>query len=151
MTGKSQIPFVSAARAVGFATDSAYSRGQIYLAGPIPLDRSPSAEVTENDTSHGATENRRDSNFCHCDKFDSLFFDYWRQHRLRIKVARIFNTYGATHAPQRRAVWYQILLSRRCLVALREGLMKAIACFEDLLKDQTVGPLIVHELGEKAF
>lgn len=23
----------------------------------------------------------------------SLFFDYWRQHRLRIKVARIFNTY----------------------------------------------------------
>jgi UDP-glucuronate decarboxylase len=23
-----------------------------------------------------------------------LFFDYWRQHRLRIKVARIFNTYG---------------------------------------------------------
>jgi len=25
---------------------------------------------------------------------ETLFFDYWRQHRLRIKVARIFNTYG---------------------------------------------------------
>jgi len=25
---------------------------------------------------------------------ETLFFDYWRQHRLRIKVVRIFNTYG---------------------------------------------------------
>jgi UDP-glucuronate decarboxylase len=25
---------------------------------------------------------------------ETLFFDYWRQHALRIKVARIFNTYG---------------------------------------------------------
>ncbi|HAA02197.1 MAG TPA: NAD-dependent dehydratase, partial [Syntrophobacteraceae bacterium] len=25
---------------------------------------------------------------------ETLFFDYHRQHRLRIKVARIFNTYG---------------------------------------------------------
>jgi UDP-glucuronate decarboxylase len=25
---------------------------------------------------------------------ETLFFDYYRQHRLRIKVARIFNTYG---------------------------------------------------------
>jgi UDP-glucuronate decarboxylase len=25
---------------------------------------------------------------------ETLFFDYWRQHSLRIKVARIFNTYG---------------------------------------------------------
>ena len=25
---------------------------------------------------------------------ETLFFDYWRQHRLAIKVARIFNTYG---------------------------------------------------------
>jgi nucleoside-diphosphate-sugar epimerase len=24
---------------------------------------------------------------------ETLFFDYWRQHKLRIKVARIFNTY----------------------------------------------------------
>jgi UDP-glucuronate decarboxylase len=25
---------------------------------------------------------------------ETLFFDYWRQHQLRIKVGRIFNTYG---------------------------------------------------------
>jgi UDP-glucuronate decarboxylase len=25
---------------------------------------------------------------------ETLFFDYWRQHAVRIKVARIFNTYG---------------------------------------------------------
>jgi UDP-glucuronate decarboxylase len=25
---------------------------------------------------------------------ETLFFDYWRQHQTRIKVARIFNTYG---------------------------------------------------------
>jgi UDP-glucuronate decarboxylase len=30
---------------------------------------------------------------------ETLFFDYWRQHRLRIKVARIFNTYGPRMKP----------------------------------------------------
>ena len=30
---------------------------------------------------------------------ETLFFDYWRQHRLRIKVARIFNTYGPRMQP----------------------------------------------------
>ena len=32
---------------------------------------------------------------------ETLFFDYWRQHGLRIKVVRIFNTYGSADAPQR--------------------------------------------------
>jgi UDP-glucuronate decarboxylase len=31
---------------------------------------------------------------------ETLFFDYWRQHRLQIKVARIFNTYGPRMHPQ---------------------------------------------------
>jgi UDP-glucuronate decarboxylase len=31
---------------------------------------------------------------------ETLFFDYWRQHKLRIKVARIFNTYGPRMHPQ---------------------------------------------------
>jgi UDP-glucuronate decarboxylase len=31
---------------------------------------------------------------------ETLFFDYWRQHRLRIKVARIFNTYGPRMHPR---------------------------------------------------
>lgn len=30
---------------------------------------------------------------------ETLFFDYWRQHRTRIKVARIFNTYGPRMHP----------------------------------------------------
>lgn len=29
---------------------------------------------------------------------ETLFFDYWRQHNLRIRVARIFNTYGSRMA-----------------------------------------------------
>jgi UDP-glucuronate decarboxylase len=30
---------------------------------------------------------------------ETLFFDYWRQHQLPIKVARIFNTYGPRMSP----------------------------------------------------
>jgi UDP-glucuronate decarboxylase len=30
---------------------------------------------------------------------ETLFFDYWRQHRLNIKIARIFNTYGPRMHP----------------------------------------------------
>ncbi len=30
---------------------------------------------------------------------ETLFFDYWRQHRLEIKVMRIFNTYGPRMHP----------------------------------------------------
>jgi UDP-glucuronate decarboxylase len=30
---------------------------------------------------------------------ETLFFDYWRQHQLRIKVVRIFNTYGPRMHP----------------------------------------------------
>src|SRR5476649_1524167 len=30
---------------------------------------------------------------------ETLFFDYWRQHKMRIKVARIFNTYGPRMDP----------------------------------------------------
>jgi UDP-glucuronate decarboxylase len=36
---------------------------------------------------------------------ETLFFDYWRQHRMQIKVARIFNTYGPrTHPNDGRVV-----------------------------------------------
>ena len=31
---------------------------------------------------------------------ETLFFDYWRQYRLRIKVVRIFNTYGPRMHPK---------------------------------------------------
>jgi UDP-glucuronate decarboxylase len=35
---------------------------------------------------------------------EALFFDYRRQHNLRIKVARIFNTYGPRMHPDGRVV-----------------------------------------------
>ena len=176
---------------------------------------------------------------------ETLFFDYWRQHRLRIKVARIFNTYGPRMHPndgrvvsnfivqallgrditvfgdglQTRAFCYvddlidglvrlmnsaddvtgpinignpkeftilelaslviELTGSRSRVVhrprpqddprqrrpdiskahdllkwapqtPLREGLIKAIAYFEDLLKDEAVRPFIIHDLGVKA-
>ncbi len=31
---------------------------------------------------------------------ETLYFDYWRQHKVQIKVARIFNTYGPRMHPQ---------------------------------------------------
>jgi UDP-glucuronate decarboxylase len=176
---------------------------------------------------------------------ETLFFDYWRQHRLRIKVARIFNTYGPRMHPndgrvvsnfivqallgrditvfgdglQTRAFCYvddlidglvrlmnssddvtgpinvgnpkeftilelaslviELTGSRSRIVhrprpqddprqrrpdiskaydllkwapqtPLREGLMKTITYFEDLLKDEAVRPFIIHDLGVKA-
>jgi UDP-glucuronate decarboxylase len=176
---------------------------------------------------------------------ETLFFDYWRQHRLRIKVARIFNTYGPRMHPndgrvvsnfivqallgrditvfgdglQTRAFCYvddlidglvrlmhspdavtgpinignpkeftilelaslviELTGSRSRIVhrprpqddprqrrpdiskahdllewapqtPLREGLIKTIRYFEDLLKDEAVRPFIVHDLGVKA-
>jgi UDP-glucuronate decarboxylase len=176
---------------------------------------------------------------------ETLFFDYWRQHRLRIKVARIFNTYGPRMHPndgrvvsnfivqallgrditvfgdglQTRAFCYvddlidglvrlmnspdavtgpinignpkeftilelaslviELTGSRSRVVhrprpqddprqrrpdiskahdllkwapqtPLRDGLIKTIAYFEDLLKDEAVRPFIIHDLGVKA-
>ena len=175
---------------------------------------------------------------------ETLFFDYWRQHRLPIKVARIFNTYGPRMHPNDGRVVsnfvVQALLGRDITVfgdglqtrsfcyvddlidglvrlmnspdgvtgpinvgnpkeftilelaslvieltgshsrivhrarpqddprqrrpdiskahdllrwapqiPLREGLIKTIAYFEDLLKDEMVSPFITHELGAK--
>jgi UDP-glucuronate decarboxylase len=176
---------------------------------------------------------------------ETLFFDYWRQHKLRIKVARIFNTYGPRMHPNDGRVVsnfiVQALLGRDITVfgdglqtrsfcyvddlvdglvrlmntsddvtgpinignpneftiselasvvidltgsrsrivhrprpaddprqrrpdiskandllgwapqtQLREGLIKTIAYFEDLLKDESIRPFIIHELGVKA-
>ena len=176
---------------------------------------------------------------------ETLFFDYWRQHKLRIKVARIFNTYGPRMHPndgrvvsnfivqallgrditvfgdgkQTRSFCYvddlidglirfmktaddvigpinignpkefsilelaalviELTGSRSRIVhrprpqddprqrrpdiskahdvlgwapqtALRDGLIRTIAYFEDLLKDEAIRPFIVHEQGAEA-
>ena len=46
---------------------------------------------------------------------ETLFFDYWRQHRVEIKVARIFNTYGPRMHPDDGRV-----VSNFIMQALRE-------------------------------
>ena len=40
---------------------------------------------------------------------ETLFFDYWRQHNLAIKVARIFNTYGPRMHPNDGRVVYGLI------------------------------------------
>lgn len=85
---------------------------------------------------------------------ETLFFDYYRQHKLRIKVARIFNTYGPRmHENDGRVVSNFIVQALRgepitvygdgrqtrsfCYVAdLVEGLVKLMAS-----RDEFVGPV----------
>src|SRR6187431_336339 len=65
---------------------------------------------------------------------ETLFFDYWRQHRLPIKVARIFNTYGPrTHPNDGRVVSSFIVqaLLNRDLTVFGEGLQTRSFCYVD--------------------
>ncbi|MBB4641624.1 UDP-glucuronate decarboxylase [Rhizorhapis suberifaciens] len=65
---------------------------------------------------------------------ETLFFDYWRQHQLPIKVARIFNTYGPRMQPDDGRV-----VSNFILQALRgdpitiygDGMQTRSFCFVD--------------------
>src|SRR5262245_25238673 len=92
---------------------------------------------------------------------ETLFFDYWRQHKLSIKVARIFNTYGPRMHPNDGRVVsnfiIQALLGRDLTVYgdgsqtrsfcyvddLIEGLMKLMATH-----DQVTGPINIGNPGE---
>jgi UDP-glucuronate decarboxylase len=65
---------------------------------------------------------------------ETLFFDYWRQHRLPIKVARIFNTYGPrTHPNDGRVVSSFIVqaLLNRDITVFGEGLQSRSFCYVD--------------------
>jgi UDP-glucuronate decarboxylase len=69
---------------------------------------------------------------------ETLFFDYHRQHNLRIKVARIFNTYGPRMHPNDGRVVsnfiVQALLSRDITV-FGDGLQTRSFCYVDDLVD----------------
>ena len=73
---------------------------------------------------------------------ETLFFDYWRQHQLRIKVARIFNTYGPRMHPNDGRV-----VSNFIVQALRgepisiygEGQQTRSFCYVDDLVDGLIG------------
>ena len=63
-----------------------------------------------------------------------MFFDYWRQHRLPIKVVRVFNTYGPrTHPNDGRVVSSFIVqaLLNRDITVFGDGSQTRSFCYVD--------------------
>jgi UDP-glucuronate decarboxylase len=92
---------------------------------------------------------------------ETLFFDYYRQHRLRVKVARIFNTYGPhMHPEDGRVVSNFIVQALRGadLTVYGEGQQTRSFCYVDDLidglialmqtSDEVVGPMNIGNPGE---
>src|SRR5215472_9330419 len=101
---------------------------------------------------------------------ETLFFDYYRQHRLRIKVARIFNTYGPRMHPNDGRVVsnfiVQALKGEPITIFGNGGQTRAFCYVDDLIEgflrlmaapDDVTGPInlgnpvetTVAELAEK--
>ena len=69
---------------------------------------------------------------------ETLFFDYWRQHKLRIKVARIFNTYGPRMHPNDGRVVSNFIVQAllgRDITIYGEGSQTRSFCYVDDLID----------------
>ncbi len=69
---------------------------------------------------------------------ETLFFDYWRQHKLGIKVARIFNTYGPRmHPNDGRVVSNFVMQALRgeAITLYGEGTQTRSFCYVDDLVD----------------
>jgi len=69
---------------------------------------------------------------------ETLFFDYWRQHKLRIKVARIFNTYGPRMHPNDGRVVSNFIvqaLKGEDITIYGDGLQTRAFCYVDDLLD----------------
>ena len=69
---------------------------------------------------------------------ETLFFDYWRQHKLSIKVARIFNTYGPKmHPNDGRVVSNFIMqaLTGKDITIFGDGKQSRSFCYVDDLID----------------
>lgn len=69
---------------------------------------------------------------------ETLFFDYWRQHRLRIKVARIFNTYGPRMHPRDGRVVSNFIVQAllgRDITIYGDGTQTRSFCYVDDLID----------------
>ena len=92
---------------------------------------------------------------------ETLFFDYYRQHQLRIKVARIFNTYGPRmHPNDGRVVSNFVVQALRGenLTIFGEGDQTRSFCYvDDLVEgilslmatgDQVTGPINLGNPGE---
>jgi UDP-glucuronate decarboxylase len=69
---------------------------------------------------------------------ETLFFDYWRQHRLQIKVARIFNTYGPRMHPNDGRVVSNFIIQAllgRDITVYGDGAQTRSFCYVDDLID----------------
>jgi len=72
---------------------------------------------------------------------ETLFFDYWRQHQLPIKVARIFNTYGPRMLPDDGRVVSNFIvqaLQGRDITIYGDGSQTRSFCYVDDLVDGLV-------------
>jgi UDP-glucuronate decarboxylase len=72
---------------------------------------------------------------------ETLFFDYWRQHKLRIKVARIFNTYGPRMHPNDGRVVSNFIIQAllgRDITIYGDGSQTRSFCYVDDLIDGLV-------------
>jgi len=92
---------------------------------------------------------------------ETLFFDYWRQHQLQIKVARIFNTYGPRMHPNDGRVVSNFIvqaLSGEDITLYGDGSQTRSFCYvDDLVEafvrimatdDDFVGPVNIGNPGE---
>jgi UDP-glucuronate decarboxylase len=92
---------------------------------------------------------------------ETLFFDYWRQHKLRIKVARIFNTYGPRMHPNDGRVVSNFIaqaLLGHDITVFGDGLQTRSFCYVDDLidglvrlmdtPDKVTGPINLGNPGE---
>jgi UDP-glucuronate decarboxylase len=92
---------------------------------------------------------------------ETLFFDYYRQHSLRIKVARIFNTYGPRMHPNDGRVVSNFIvqaLKNQDITIYGDGSQTRSFCFRDdlvdgLIKlmessDDVTGPINIGNPGE---
>ena len=92
---------------------------------------------------------------------ETLFFDYHRQHRVRIKVVRIFNTYGPHMHPQDGRVVSNFIvqaLQNRPITLYGDGTQTRSFCYvDDLIEgfrrlmdapDDVTGPINIGNPGE---
>jgi UDP-glucuronate decarboxylase len=92
---------------------------------------------------------------------ETLFFDYWRQHQLRIKVLRIFNTYGPRMHPNDGRVVSNFIvqaLREQPITIYGDGLQTRSFCYvDDLIDafikimatgDEVTGPINAGNPGE---
>ncbi len=92
---------------------------------------------------------------------ETLFFDYWRQHKLRIKIARIFNTYGPRMHPNDGRVVSNFIVQAllgRDITVYGDGMQTRAFCYVDDLidglmrlmksKDETTGPINIGNPAE---